>query len=170
MLELLTKDARKLIDANCQWTPEPPRFSERALKRITYHIELNLQLIARHGSLRIEQGRGEALLIFTLNDGRTQTVLLSLRSQSAVSVAELKSRCRLAQTAATIRAGLKHNLSSPWGGFSLDLSGQTAAIDLVYRLLVIDGEPDYSELIESISSLIYRADSIEQKYSNQDLF
>jgi len=170
VLKLLASDAEQLGGSEFPSKPEPRKAQTRALKRICDNIELNLGMISRNGRLSITQGRDEALLTFTFDNGRSQTVLMALRAAMGHKVVELKSRCRTVQSASTIRAALNQNLSSPCGGFALDLSSEPPSIDIVHRLLAIDGEPNYSELIDCVSSIVYRADAIEQKHSNQDQF
>jgi hypothetical protein len=170
VLRLMVNDAQQLIESNFNWKPEARKLVSRTLKQICSNVELNLQLISRDSSVSTRQGRGEALLTFRLSNGRTQTVLLTLRSVLGVSVVELKSRCRTVHGAATIRAALKHNLVSPCGGFALDVTSTPPTVDIVHRLVAIDGEPNYSELIHCLSSIVHHADAIEQKQSDQDQF
>ena len=147
VLQLMANDAHQLIESNFNWKAEHRKILSRTLKRICDNIEINIQLISRNASVSIRQGRGEALLIFSLSNGRTQTVMLALRSVTGFSVVELKSRCRTAHDADTVRAALKRNLLSPCGGFALDVTSDPPTIDIVHRVVAIDGEPDYTELI-----------------------
>lgn len=170
VLRLMAHDSRNLIESDFKWQSELRKTPGRKLKEICNSIELNLLLISRDGSMTVQQGRGEALLTFRLSNGRTQVVLLALRSVPGFSVIELKSRCQTAKAASTIRSALKHNLVSPCGGFALDTSSDPPTIDIVHRVITLDGEREFSELMFCLSSLVHRADAIEQRQSDQDLF
>lgn len=170
VLQLLAGDAHRLIESNFSYDSDSQRTSSRTLKRICDFIRCNLRVISLNAKVSIASGQGQALLKFNLGNGRTQTVLLALRTVPGFSVVELKSRCRAALNANAVRSGLKNNLLSPCGGFALDITSEPATVDLVQRLIAINGEPDYSEFLHSLSSVVHRADAIEQTQSESDQF
>ncbi|MEO2031093.1 MAG: hypothetical protein ABGZ35_03305 [Planctomycetaceae bacterium] len=170
VLHLMADEARRLFEMDFELQPEPNTVSTGNLKRICSYIQHNLRVISINAKVSIRHGRGKSLLSFRLGNGRSQTVLLSLKSVHGVGVVELKSRCRIASTAATVRSALKRNLSSPCGGFALDLTTDPPAVDLIQRLVAVDGEPDYTELLHNLSSIVHRADAIEKTQSDIDEF
>lgn len=169
-LELMSFEAQRLIDSEFNLRSAPRIDTTAKIKRICEYIKCNLRVISINAKVSIKHAPGKALLLFTLGNGRQQTVLLSLKQVNSIGVVELKSRCRTAHDAQTVRSALKNNMLSPCGGFGLDATTEPPTIDLIQRLVALDGEPNYSELLHNLSSVVHRADVIEHKQSDVDEF
>ncbi|GEM_PF-2120873 len=172
ILELMRKEAWRLVESNFELPLMPARKSSRIpnIRKICDYISLNTQAISRQSKVSIERGHNECLLKFYLANGRRQSVLLSLKAAGAWGLIELKSRCRTACDAQTIRSALRRNINNPCGGFALDFTTKPATVDLVQRLIVVNREPNYPALFQSLNFVMHSADAIEQKQSDIDEF
>jgi hypothetical protein len=136
---------------------------------------LNLALLAEYIRINLRvQVRGEGdQLIFILNvgNGRTQTVLVSLKSYKDGTVIEVRSRCGEISDAKMVRASLKRNFTGSLGGIAMDKIEGRYVIDCVQRLVVPPGlDVNIDEFLVTISSISTQADVIESKLGQADLF
>jgi hypothetical protein len=170
VLQLLALDARRLKDTDFQIQSGRHIRSEPLLRKLCGHVRLNVNIIAPEGQVTVTRGNSEALLNFSLFSGRRQFVLLKLISARGFTVIEMKSRCRVAETAVDIRESLTSNLNPMPGGFSLDTSTNPPSIDLVSRIIWFDDDANYHELVDCLHFLVLRADAIERRFFPKDRF
>jgi hypothetical protein len=134
------------------------------LALLSEYIRLNL-----HVPVRVE---GDQLILnLSLSNGRTQTVLVSVKNYKNVNVLEVRSRCGVISDPKTVRALLKRNFSGSIGGLALDKVEGQHVVDYVQRLVVPpDLGVNIDEFLDTISSIGLEADLIEIKLSHADVF
>lgn len=170
VVQQMAVQSQELIESDCTVQSAAATKARARTKQICEFIKCNVQAIGINAKVSVKHGRGQALLSFRLGNGRKQDGLLSVKSKGEVDFIEIKSRCRAVYDAAGVRSALKRNLSSPSGGFALDTSGDPPVGDLIQRLVLINGQPDYKELMHNLSSIVHRADAIEKTQSDVDEF
>ena len=134
------------------------------LALLSEYIRLNL-----HVPVRVE---GDQLILnLSLSNGRTQTVLVTVKNYKNVNVLEVRSRCGVISDPKTVRALLKRNFSGSIGGLALDKVEGQHVVDYVQRLVVPpDLGVNIDEFLDTISSIGMEADLIESKLSHADVF
>lgn len=128
------------------------------------YIRLNLRVPVR--------GEGKQLILtLSLSNGRTQTVLVSLKNYKEGAVIEVRSRCGVISDAKAVRTSLKRNFTSSLGGLAMEKVEGRHVIDCVQRLVVPPGlGVNIDEFLDTISSIGMQADLIESKLSHADVF
>jgi len=118
------------------------------------------------------QGNAKQLILtLSLNSGRTQTVLVSIKQASEGQLIEVRSRCGVISDAKSIRALLKRNLTTGLGGIAMEKVEGHHVIDYVQRLVVPPGlGVNIAEFLDTISSIGVQADVIESKLGHADVF
>lgn len=134
------------------------------LRELAEYIRVNLHVPVQGDS-------NQLILTITLNNGRTQTVLVSVKKTGEGQVIEVKSRCGVVKSAAMVRSSLGRNLNSPLGGVAMSKVDGHAVLDCVQRLVVPPGlGVNIGELLNTISSIGVQADVIEGKLGHADVF
>ena len=119
----------------------------------------------------VEGNKKELIVTLSLNNGRTQTVLVSIKESSEGQLIEVRSRCGVISDAKNIRALLKRNFRTPLGGIAMEIVNGHHVIDCVQRLVVPPGlSVDIAEFLDTISSIGVQADLIESKLGHADVF
>lgn len=128
-------------------------------------------IVSHYFQVDSQIGNNEILFTLELNNDRSQVVMLSLAESGGCEVIKVKSRCCVVNSASMVRSFLRNNLSTVLGGYSLDMSTSPHVIDLAQKLVVPqDGELNVSELTNTISTIAYQADAIEQSLIKDDIF
>lgn len=135
----------------------------------------NLDLLSEYIRLNLHVPVGvegdQLILNLSLSNGRTQTVLVSVKNYKNGKVIEVRSRCGVISDPETVRALLKRNFSGSIGGLAMDKVEGQYVVDCVQRLVV---PPDLGvqidEFLDTISSIGMQADLIESKLSQADVF
>lgn len=113
----------------------------------------------------------QLILTLSLNKGRTQTVLISLKKLSEGQLIEVRSRCGVISDSRSIRASLKRNLITPLGGVTMEKVDGHHVVDCVQRLVVPPGlGVNIVEFLDTITSVGVQADLIESKLGHADVF
>jgi hypothetical protein len=134
------------------------------LALLAEYIRINLRVPVK--------GDGKNLILtLSLSNGRSQTVLVSLKNYRNDMVIEVRSRCGVISNAKAVRASLKRNLSGVLGGLAMDRVDGHHVIDCVQRLVVPPGlGVNIDEFLNTISSIGMQADLIESKLGHEDVF
>jgi hypothetical protein len=136
---------------------------------------VNLELLAEYIriNLHVSVNREGNHLILTLrlNNGRSQTVLVSVKNSKDGGIIEVRSRCGVISNAKAVRASLKRNFINSLGGLAMDSVDGHHVIDCVQRLVVPPGlGVNIEEFLDTISSIGIQADMIESKLGQADVF
>jgi hypothetical protein len=117
-------------------------------------------------------GEGNQLILnLTLSNGRSQSVLISIRNHKSDQIIEVRSRCGVIKNPKTVRASLKRNYSNSLGGVCMDKIDGHHVIDCVHRMVVPLGVGvNIEEFLTAITSIGFQADFIEGSLSNTDVF
>jgi hypothetical protein len=130
------------------------------------------KLIERSG-IPVQCGENEMLITMSMKNGRKQTVKIhSVRNRyGTYSVLRFQSRVCIAQGAAMIRAALKANADSDYGGYALDTTVTPGMIDIVHGY-VITPQCEWipSDVFTAIQRLAAFADDMEQRVMGGDVF
>jgi hypothetical protein len=134
------------------------------LPLLSEYIRVNL-----HVPVAVE---GDQLILeISLSNGRTQTVLVSVRNYKDCKVIEVRSRCGVISDAKTVRALLKRNFTGSIGGLAMDKVNGQNVVDYLQRLVVTpELGVNIAEFLDTISYIGMQADLIESKLSNADVF
>lgn len=118
-----------------------------------------------------EIGHDEFVFTIGLENGRRQTVMVSLSDKRSCKVIEVKSRCCVANNAKIVRSALRRNMRTPLGGCVMDTSTEPHTIDCVQRLVVpVKVGPNLREFMNAVSSIATQADAIEKRTGGEDVF
>jgi hypothetical protein len=134
------------------------------LPLLSEYIRVNL-----HVPVDVE---GDQLILeISLSNGRTQTVLVSVKNFKDGKVIEVRSRCGVISDAKTVRALLKRNFTGSIGGLAMDKVNGQNVVDYLQRLVVTpELGVNIAEFLDTISYIGMQADLIESKLSNADVF
>lgn len=136
---------------------------------------VNLALLAEYIRINLHVpvvGEGNQLILsLALENGRNQSVLISIKDFNAAKIIEVRSRCGVITDPKTIRASLRRNYSSSIGGLCMEKVDGKHVIDYVQRLIVPTGlGVNIEEFLTTISTIALQADLIESNLSNNDVF
>jgi hypothetical protein len=113
----------------------------------------------------------QLILTLSLSNGRTQTVLVSIKNYRDGIVIEVRSRCGVISDAKSVRASLKRNFNGSLGGLAMEKLNGHHVIDCIQRLVVPPGlEVNIEEFLHTISSIATQADHIESNLGHADVF
>ena len=111
------------------------------------------------------------ILSLNLGNGRSQSVLISIKTFKAAKIIEVRSRCGVIADPKTVRVSLKRNFACSIGGLCMEKIDGRHVLDYVQRLVVPPGMGvNIEEFLTTISSIAALADLIESNLSNNDVF